>query len=181
MIAALLFATSMVVGKPAPAWPEVRWAQGGPLTLAGLRGKVALVRFFTDPDCPYCSATAPVLNELHDELGSRGLVVVGFYTPKPGPRATPVGHVRKVARRYGFSFPVAVDDEWKVLRRLWLDHAESGWTSASLLIDRKGIVRHVHPGGAFAKGSPDPESRRAYAEMREAIESLLAEPREALP
>ena len=181
MIAALLLATSMVVGKPAPAWPEVRWAQGGPLTLTGLRGKVALVRFFTDPDCPYCSATAPALNELHDELGSRGLVVVGFYTPKPAPRATTVEHVRHVARRYGFSFPVAVDDEWKVLRRLWLDRADSGWTSASLLIDRKGIVRHVHPGGAFAKDSPDPETRRAYAEMREAIESLLAEPREALP
>ena len=121
------------------------------------------------------------MNELHDELGSRGLVVVGFYTPKPAPRATTVEHVRHVARRYGFSFPVAVDDEWKVLRRLWLDRADSGWTSASLLIDRKGIVRHVHPGGAFAKDSPDPETRRAYTEMREAIESLLAEPREALP
>ncbi|MDQ5859277.1 MAG: TlpA family protein disulfide reductase [Acidobacteriota bacterium] len=175
MLAALLLASSLVLGKPAPAWPELRWVQGGPLALSDLRGKVVLVRFFTDPDCPYCSATAPALNELHREFGGRGLVVVGFYTPKPSPRRTTVGHVRKVARKYGFSFPVAVDDEWKALRRLWLDREDSGWTSVSLLIDRKGVVRHVHPGGVFAKDSADPEARRDYAEMREAIEALLTE------
>jgi peroxiredoxin len=172
---ALLLASSMVLGRPAPAWPALRWVQGGPLALSDLRGKVALVRFFTDPDCPYCSATAPALNELSKEFGGRGLVVVGFYTPKPGPRATPVEHVSKVARKYGFSVPVAVDDEWKALRSLWLDRADSGWTSVSLLIDRKGVVRHVHPGGVFAKDSPDPDARRSYAEMREAIEALLTE------
>src|SRR5688572_731901 len=165
----------MVLGKPAPAWPELEWVQGGPLTLAGLRGKVVLVRFFTDPSCPYCSATAPALNELWKEFGGRGLVVVGFYTPKPGPRETSVVHVRNVAHKYGFLFPVAVDDEWTALRRLWLDRADSGWTSASLLIDRKGVVRHVHPGGVFAKDSSHPDARRDYAEMRAAIEALLAE------
>jgi len=164
-----------IVGQPAPEWPELAWAQGGPLSLSGLRGKVVLVRFFTDPDCPYCSATAPALNELQKELGASGLVVVGFYTPKPSPRATTVEHVSKVARKYGFSFPVAVDDEWKALRRLWLDRADTGWTSASLVIDRKGVVRHVHPGGAFAKDSADPDARRDYAAMREAIEALIAE------
>lgn len=175
MLAAFLLASSMALGKPAPAWPEIRWVQGGPLTLSDLRGRVALVRFFTDPDCPYCSATAPALNELHAEFGGRGLVVIGFYTPKPSPRKTTVSHVRKVAKKYGFSFPVAVDDEWKALRRLWLDRADREWTSASLLIDRKGVVRHVHPGGAFAKDSADPEARRGHAEMREAIEALLTE------
>jgi peroxiredoxin len=175
VIAALLLATSIVLGKPAPAWPALEWVQGGPLTLAGLRGKVVLVRFFTDPACPYCSATAPALNEFAKDFSGRGLVVVGFYTPKPEPRATTVEHVASVARKYGFSFPVAVDDEWKALRRLWLDRADSGWTSASLLIDRKGVVRHVHPGGAYAKDSPDPDARRGYAEMRDAIEALLKE------
>lgn len=175
MILVVLQAVSIVLGKPAPDWPELRWAQGGPLALSDLRGKVVLVRFFTDPDCPYCSATAPALNELQQDFGGRGLVVVGFYTPKPEPRATTTGHVRKVARKYGFSFPVAVDDEWKALRRFWLDRADTGWTSASLVIDRKGVVRHVHPGGVFAKDSPDPEARRDYAAMREAIEALVAE------
>ena len=61
MILVVLQAVSIVLGKPAPDWPELRWAQGGPLALSDLRGKVVLVRFFTDPDCPYCSATAPAL------------------------------------------------------------------------------------------------------------------------
>ncbi len=175
MTLALLLASSTILGNPAPSWPALRWVQGGPLALSDLRGKVVLVRFFTDPDCPYCSATAPALNEFQKEFGGRGLVVVGFYTPKPSPRRTTVGHVRKVVRRYGFSFPVAVDDQWKALRRLWLDREDGGWTSASLLIDRKGVVRNVHPGGVFAKDSPDPEARRDYGEMREAIEALLTE------
>jgi peroxiredoxin len=174
-LAALLLATSLVVGKPAPAWPELTWVQGGPLTLEALRGRVVLVRFFTDPACPYCSATAPALNEFSKEFGGRGLVVIGFYTPKPAPRETTVAHVAEVARKYGFTFPVAVDDGWKALRRLWLDRADNGWTSASLLIDRKGVVRHVHPGGVYAKDSPDPDARRDYVEMREAVEALIAE------
>jgi len=134
VLLALVLTATTVIGQPAPEWPGLRWVQGGPLSLSGLRGKVVLVRFFTDPACPYCSATAPALNELHEELGPDGLVVVGFYTPKPSPRPTTVERVRRVAQRYGFRFPVAVDDEWRALRRLWLDRENSGWTSASLLM-----------------------------------------------
>jgi peroxiredoxin len=173
---ALLFAAATVVGQPAPELPELRWVQGGPLTLAALRGKVVLIRFFTDRQCPFCSATAPALNELHRELASRGLVVLGLYTPKPRPRPTSVDEVRKTVNAYGFRFPVAVDDEWTALRRLWLDHASgAAWTSASLLLDQRGVVRHVHEGGVFAKDSTDPQARRDYKEMRAAIESLLAQ------
>ena len=175
VILALLLAASTVVGNPAPELPELRWVQGGPLTLAGLRGKVVLIRFFTDRQCPFCSATAPALNELDRQFREQGLVVVGLYTPKPRPRPTSVDDVRKTIDAYGFRFPVAVDDEWKALRRLWLDRADSGWTSASLLIDRDGVVRHVHPGGVFAKESSDPRAREDYDEMRTAVERLIAE------
>jgi peroxiredoxin len=173
---ALLLAAATVVGKPAPELPELRWVQGGPMTLAGLRDKVVLIRFFTDRQCSFCRATAPALNELHRELAPLGLVVVGLYTPKPRPRPTSVDEVRKTVDAYGFRFPVAVDDEWTALRRLWLDRASgAAWTSASLLIDRRGIVRHVHEGGVFAKDSTDLQARRDYAEMRAAIEKLLEE------
>jgi peroxiredoxin len=172
---AILLAAATVVGNPAPELPDLRWVQGGPLTLAGLRGKVVLIRFFTDRECPFCSATAPALNALDREFASRGLVVIGLYTPKPRPRATSVDDVRRTVDAYGFRFPVAVDDEWKALRRLWLNRAESSWTSASLLLDREGVVRHVHPGGVFAKDSPDPQARRDYDEMRAAVEKLLEE------
>jgi peroxiredoxin len=176
VVLALLLAASTIVGTASPEWANERWVQGGPLTLAGLKGKVVLIRFFTDPECPYCSATAPALNEFDREFGPKGLVVVGFYTPKPRPRATSTENVRKTVEAYGFRFPVAIDDDWATLKRLWLDRASgAGWTSASLLIDRHGVVRHVHRGGVFAKDSPDPQARRDYAEMRSAIEKLLEE------
>lgn len=174
MASALLLAIA-IVGQPVPEWPQLTWVQGGPLSLTGLRGKVVLVRFFTDLQCPFCSATAPALNELDREFGARGLVVIGFYTPKPRPRTTSAEAVRRTVAAYGFRFPVAIDDEWMALRRLWLDRSDSGWTSASLLIDRGGVVRHVHPGGVFAKDSSDPQARRDYDEMRAAVERLLAE------
>jgi hypothetical protein len=69
-----------------------------------------------------------------------------------------------------------VDDEWSALRKLWLDRVpDAEFTSASLLIDRKGIVRHVQPGGVYAKDSGDARARRDYRAMRAAIVKLLAE------
>jgi hypothetical protein len=72
---------------------------------------------------------------------------------------------------------VAVDDEWAALRRLWLNRVpDASFTSASLLIDRQGIVRHVHPGGVYARESTDPQARRDYDALRAAILGLLADP-----
>lgn len=163
-----------LIGTPSPDWSNDRWVQGGPLHLADLRGRVVLVRFFTGTDCPYCGATAPALNDLYDEFGPRGLVIVGIYTPKPRPRPTATEEVRGTVKAYGFRFPVAVDDDWSALRRLWLDRVhDAQFTSASLLIDRDGIVRHVHPGGVYAKDSKDAQARKDYEAMRAAILSLL--------
>jgi len=166
-----------LVGRPAPEWGTHRWVQGGPLTLAGLRGKVVLVRFFMSPECPYCRGTAPSLNELDRRFGPAGLVVVGMFTPKPRPRPTTVEEVRGYVEAYGFRFPVAVDDDWSALRALWLDRVpDAAFTSSSILVDKRGLVRHVHPGGVFAKDAPDPRARRDYVALESAIERLLAEP-----
>jgi len=123
--------------------------------------------------------TAPgfVAVKVVDEAGSRGLVVVGMYTPKPGPRPVTVEEVRRYVESYGFRFPVAVDDDWATLRKLWLDRVpDASFTSASLLIDRRGVVRHVQKGGLYAKDAASAEARRDYEAMRSAIERLLAEP-----
>jgi peroxiredoxin len=176
LAAALSADGSSLLGKPSPEWANNRWVQGGPLRLADLHGKVVLVRFFMDSDCPYCRATAPALNELQRDFGPRGLVVVGMYTPKPRPRPVSVEEVRGYVETYGFRFPVAVDDDWATLRKLWLDRVpDASFTSASLLLDRRGVVRHVHEGGTYAKDAPSAQGRRDYAALRSAIERLLAE------
>jgi peroxiredoxin len=166
-----------LLGRSAPEWGPHVWVQGGPLSLADLRGKVVLVRFFMSAECPLCRATAPSLNALHRDLGPAGLVVVGMFTPKPRPSPTSVEEVRKHVQAYGFPFPVAVDDDWSALRALWLDRVpNAAYTSSSLLIDKRGIVRHVHPGGTFSRDAADPRARADYDAMRAAIEKLLAEP-----
>jgi peroxiredoxin len=168
---------SSLLGKPSPDWANEKWVQGGPLRLADLRGKVVLLRFFMDADCPYCRGTAPALNELDREFGPRGLVVVGMYTPKPRPRPATLAEVRGYVETYGFRFPVAVDDDWATLRKLWLDRVpDAAFTSASLLIDRQGVVRHVQEGGLYAKDAASAKGRRDYESMRAAIVKLLAEP-----
>jgi peroxiredoxin len=169
-----------LLGHPVPEWPAkpaALWVQGGPLTLAGLKGRVVLIRFFMDADCPYCRATAPSLNEFHDEFGAQGLVVIGMYTPKPRPRAVTPEVVKAYVKSYGFAFPVAIDADWGALHKLWLDRVpDAEFTSASLLIDRRGNLRHVQEGGVYAKDAADPQARRDYEEMRKAIVTLLAEP-----
>jgi peroxiredoxin len=143
-----------LIGKAAPEWTASDWIGSPPLTLAGLRGKVVLVRWFTDTDCPYCTATAPSLNQLHRDFGKRGLVVIGMYHHKrPEPLKMPA--VRGWASDYGFQFPVAVDRDWRTLKRWWLDGAKREFTSVSFLIDRNGVIQHIHPGGTLAPGGAD--------------------------
>jgi peroxiredoxin len=172
-----LMSGEALLGRPAPDWGPRVWVQEGPLTLAELRGKVVLLRFFMSAECPLCRATAPALNELHRDFESAGLVVVGMFTPKPRPRPTPLEQVRGYVETYGFRFPVALDDDWSALRALWLDRVpDAAYTSSSLLVDKRGVVRHVHPGGVFSKDSHDAQARRDYTALRAAIETLLAEP-----
>ena len=175
----LVVAALSIVGRPVPDWPAKpaeRWVQGEPANLSDLRGRVVLVRFFTDTSCPYCSETAPALNALHEEFSSRGLVVIGVYTPKPDPRPVTVKEARAAARAYRFRFPVVIDDDWGALRALWLDRVpDAGFTSASLLVDRHGIVRHVQEGGAYAPDAKESQAREDYRAMHDAIEKLVRE------
>lgn len=162
--------TTQVIGHPAPGWQIEHWFNSPPITLESLRGSVVLVRWFMSPECPYCSGTAPSLNKLYGDYKDRGLVVVGMYHHKR-PEPLQPEDVKGYAAHFGFEFPVAVDTDWKTLKRWWLDgHEKRRWTSVSFLLDRKGIVRHVHLGGKYAPGDPD------YDTMRGWIEKLVSEP-----
>ena len=156
-----------LIGKPAPGWEVTEWL-GAPVAFGSLRGKVVLVRWFMSSECPYCSATAPALNALHVDYKDRGLVVIGMYHHKR-PEPLDVEKVRGWARDYGFQFPVAIDRDWKTLRRWWLAGHQRQFTSVSFLLDKRGVIRHIHPGGTLAPGGAD------YAALRMKIEALLAE------
>lgn len=146
------FSAESLIGTSAPEWSNDRWINSGPLQLSQLRGKVIFIRFFMDSTCPFCRASAPHLNELHETYKGQGLVVIGMYTPKPEPRPTGTRLVQQYVKDYGFSFPVAVDDDWATLKRFWLDRVSAAdYTSVSFLIDKKGVIRFIHPGGVYSK------------------------------
>ena len=163
-----LFGAEKLIGTKAPEWQVNSWLNSPPLELKSLRGKVVLVRWWTAPGCPYCVATAPALNEFYKSYHRKGLEVVGFYHHK-STEPLNVESVKKFSEKFGFKFPVAIDSDWKTLHHWWLDHDEQAWTSVSFLIDRRGVIRHVHPGGQYVKGDKD------YAAMKAKIEELLAE------
>lgn len=157
-----------LIGQLAPDWKFDHWQNSRPLQLKDLRGKVVLIRWWTAPECRYCAASAPALNEFYREYRKRGLEIIGAYHHKSDEPLAPK-EIARQAREFGFKFPVAIDTDWSTVNRWWLDGHEREFTSVSFLIDRRGVIRYIHPGGQYVKGEPD------FAKLESAIETLLAE------
>jgi peroxiredoxin len=158
-------------GATPPDWQAERWLNSDPLHVGNLRGKVVLVRWWT-AGCRYCRATAPALRGLHERYGTHGLVVVGMYHHKSEEPFDPKIY-ESTTTEYGFKFPVAFDPEWKSFHE-WMRDAQAnrvntGWTSVTFVVDKKGVVRHVHPGGSYVEGDPD------YEKLTAVVEKLLSE------
>lgn len=165
-----------LIGTPAPQWQGLTWINSPALTVADLRGKVILVRFWST-ECSMCANTAPALNLLHTLYGRDGLAIVGIHHPK-SPAGRNIFHVRETARRLGFKFPIAQDAKWTTVKMFWLHGKNRTYTSAAFLIDRRGKIRWLHGGGEFHQ-SPDKKHAQcnaAYSSLEKTIRELLAEP-----
>ena len=154
------------IGAAAPEWTLEHWLNSASVELTKLRGKVVLVRWWTAPDCPYCRATAPALNEFYEQYHDKGLEVIGIYHHK-SPLPFSAEKVKKYAEEFGFKFPVAVDPAWRTLEKWWLAGDKNKWTSVTFVLDRQGVVQHIHPGGQYVKGD------ESYAAIKAKIETLL--------
>ncbi|MEM7158505.1 MAG: TlpA disulfide reductase family protein [Myxococcota bacterium] len=183
--AAAAFPTSRsgteLVGTPAPPLSEnLKWINGDPLTLESLRGKVVLVRFWTNT-CPFCAASAPGLTQLHERYADQGLVVLGLFHPKPRGSAVEVEAISARAKELGMPFAIASDESWETLDRWWLNNGERGRaaTSVSFLLDAEGTIRWIHPGPEFHPEGPEEheQCRADFDDAVRAIDGLLAERR----
>ena len=94
--------------------------------------------------------------------------MVGFYHHKAS-EPLELEKVKDYSQQFGFTFPVAIDADWKTLHRWWLDGHSRGLTSVRFLLDRRGVIRHIHPGGKYARGD------EAYETLKAKIEELLKE------
>ena len=126
----------------------------GPLTMAGLRGKVVLVEFCTYT-CINWRRTLPYVHRWHSEYGPQGLQIIGVHTPEFGfERDRP--NVESAIRELDVRYPIAQDNEFQT----WDAWDNRAWPSFYVL-DRDGQVRLVREGEGYAQ------------EIEAAIRSLL--------
>jgi thiol-disulfide isomerase/thioredoxin len=140
---------------PAPDFTGIsNWLNSTPLTMAGLRGKVVLIDFWTY-SCINCLRTLPYVTRWYDTYKDRGLVVVGVHTPEFGfERVT--ANVETAIKRFGIKYPVAQDNAMAT----WRAYSNIYWPG-EYLIDRNGQIVMKH----FGEGK--------YDETENAIRTLL--------
>ena len=153
-------ASSLPVLGTAPDFTGTqRWFNtpgGRPLTLAGLRGKVVLVDFWTYT-CINCLRTLPYIRAWDERYGRDGLVIVGVHTPE-FQFEHDAGNVARAVKANGLRYPVVQDNAYAT----WNAWGNDSWP-ADYLIDARGRVRDAHVG----EGD--------YAQTEAAIRSLLRE------
>lgn len=162
-----------LIGTQAPSLNGLKWLNVEPLDMEDLRGKVVLIRFWL-VGCPLCERTAPALVELYNKYKDQGLIVIGIHHPK-SERTKDPQLVRRTAEGFRLTFPIAQDNNWKVINSYWLGEEERSFTSVSFLIDKKGIIRFVHDGGEFYRSESDQDADHAYQTIEEKIQELLRE------
>jgi cytochrome c biogenesis protein CcdA/thiol-disulfide isomerase/thioredoxin len=132
------------------------WLNSKPLTMAGLRGKVVLIDFWTYT-CINCIRTLPYVRAWDERYRDKGLVVVGVHTPEFGFEKD-TANVRDALARNHLQYPVAQDNDYGT----WNAWGNQFWP-AKYLVDATGQVRYTH----FGEGD--------YGTTEKAIRALLAE------
>jgi cytochrome c biogenesis protein CcdA/thiol-disulfide isomerase/thioredoxin len=165
------FATAPAHGTPAGArLPRLgrapdftgnqRWFNtpgGRPLTMAGLRGHVVLVDFWTYT-CINCIRTLPYLRAWDARYRKDGLVVVGVHSPE-FPFERKASNVASATAADHIRYPVAQDNELAT----WNAYGNQYWP-AEYLVDATGQVREAH----FGEGDYDTTEQHIRALLVEA-------------
>jgi cytochrome c biogenesis protein CcdA/thiol-disulfide isomerase/thioredoxin len=145
---------------PAPPFTDTeRWLNtpgNRPLTLAGLRGHVVLVDFWTYT-CINCIRTLPFLKGLYANYHRYGLEIVGVESPE-FTFEQEAGNVEQAVQSDGLRYPVVQDNQLGT----WNAYQNQYWP-AEYLIDAHGDVRHTQ----FGEGD--------YKQSEAAVRQLLFE------
>jgi thiol-disulfide isomerase/thioredoxin len=120
--------------RPAPEFAGIsNWLNSPPLTMAGLKGKVVLVQFWTY-SCINCLRTLPYVTKWYEQYKDKGLIVIGVHTPEFAfERET--SNVETAIKRFGITYPVGLDNQY----RTWKAFENQYWP-AEYLIDKSGKI-----------------------------------------
>jgi cytochrome c biogenesis protein CcdA/thiol-disulfide isomerase/thioredoxin len=131
-------------------------ANGRPLTMADLRGRVVLIDFWTY-SCINCLRTLPYLKAWDARYRSQGLTIVGVHTPE-FPFEKDAGNVAAAVKREGIRYSVVQDNDYGT----WDAYGNQYWP-AHYFVDARGHVRYAH----FGEGD--------YGHSEAVIRALLAD------
>ncbi len=151
LVAPVLSAADAVkVGQPMPQLSQLLPSTPLPST----SGKVVLVDFWASW-CGPCVKSFPSLNKLQTKYTSKGLVIIGIGVDDDAAK------YKAFAEKMKASFSVVHDVSHKAAGAF-----NPSTMPSSYLVDRKGVIRHIHTGFNGAK---------TEAEYITEIETLLAQ------
>ena len=134
----------------------VGWLNSPPLSPELLRGKVALIDFWTY-SCINCIRTVPYVRAWAEKYKDQGLVVIGVHTPEFAFEKN-VDNIKKALSRFKISYPVAIDSDYGI----WRAFQKNYWP-AFYFVDAGGQIRYHQ----FGEGD--------YDKAEKVIRELLAE------
>jgi thiol-disulfide isomerase/thioredoxin len=132
------------------------WLNSQPLTVAGLRGKIVLIDFWTYT-CVNWRRTLPYVRAWAEKYKDHGLVVISVHTPEFSFEHN-VDNVRWAVKNMKIDYPIAIDSNFAIWRAF-----ENEYWPAHYFIDAKGHIRHHQ----FGEGE--------YQQSEAVLQQLLTE------
>ncbi len=127
-----------------------------PLTMAGLKGRVVLIDFWTY-SCVNCVRTLPYLRAWHEAYADEGLVIIGVHSPEFAFERD-AGNLQQAISDLEVLWPVVQDNSFGQ----WRAYSNRYWP-AHYFIDAEGNIRYFH----FGEGE--------YETSEQVIRELLRE------
>jgi thiol-disulfide isomerase/thioredoxin len=150
----LELATARLIGTPAPELTVARWLAGPPVKLNELRGQVVVLDFWA-MWCAPCLKAFPYLREWQSAYADKGLAILGvtrFYGRSDDKedlnREQEWQALQEFKRKHQLRYPFAVGQMDDVTNE---ERYRIRGLPATILIDRRGIVRAVSRGGDYRK------------------------------
>lgn len=147
-------AAALEPGAALPSVTAVRLGDTQPIALQSYRGQVLYVDFWASW-CVPCRLSMPTLDALYKRHSARGFTVVGVN------KDMTLADAQRFLKRVPVAFPLLQDTHDGLAKAFDVKAMPSGY-----LVDRKGVVRHVHRGF----------TAETAAALEREIEALLKEP-----
>ena len=133
LLAAIAVASTGLSGQQAPDF-ALKNANGENIRLTDLRGDVVMINFWATW-CGPCRQEMPLLDEMHERYSRVGFSLLGVSIDDDPNRA------KEMIDNLGVSFPVVFDSDKQVSQQY-----DVSAMPVTILLDREGVVRHVHYG-----------------------------------